>query len=89
MGKYRQDELDQLIDRAADRAAERAAGVYYEKFKHDIGLVLEATGFIKERLQDMITRDEFNELKSEVKVIRYALKDTNRDLRNWKDKWES
>lgn len=89
MAKYTKEELDRVIDKAADkaaekaaeRAAERAAGAYYEKTKHDIDLVLEATGFIKEKLKNMVTRDEFNKLTAEVRLIKYTLTDTNRDLR--------
>ncbi len=81
MTKYTKEELDRVIDKAAERAADRAAGAYYEKTKHDIDLVLEATGFIKKKLANMVTRDEFNELTSEVRLIKYTLTDTNRDLR--------
>lgn len=76
MAKYTPAELDKVIN----DAAERAAGTVYEKFKHDIDLVLESTGFIKKRLEDMVTRDQFNDLTSEVKAIRLAVTDTNRDL---------
>lgn len=78
---------DTAIERAAkntDKVIEiaigRAVGAYDENMKHHIGLVLESTGFIRERLQDMVTRDEFNGLKDEVKLIRLATTATNRDL---------
>ena len=84
---YEDEAIERLIDKAAEqverrieRSAERAVGFYYEKTKHDIDLVLEATGFIKDRLEDMVTRDEFNELGGEVKLIRQAITDTNNDL---------
>ena len=83
MGKYTKKELDQIIDKATERAAERAVGFYYEKTKHHIDLVLESTGFIKERLQNMVTRDQFNDLTSDVKTIRLAVTDTNRDLQRF------
>ncbi|HZL08328.1 MAG TPA: hypothetical protein VFC50_03990 [Candidatus Dormibacteraeota bacterium] len=72
---------DKDIERLIDQAAERAVGFYYEKTKHDIGLVLEATDFIKDKLEDMVTRDGFNELGSEVKTIRHVVTATNRDVR--------
>ncbi len=81
MSRYTEEELTVLID----RAAERAAGFYYEKTKDDIKLVLEATDFIKVRLQDMVTRDGFNELKADVKTIKVALRHTNDNLNNWKN----
>lgn len=80
MAKYTPTELDEVIT----EAAERAAGAYYEKTKDDIALVLESTGFIKKRLENMVTRGEFNELKGELKVIRLAVTDTNRDLNQLK-----
>lgn len=85
MGRYTEEELDRLID----KAAERAVGIYMEETERRFDLVLEATGFINERLKDMVTRDEFNELRSEVRTIRYTLKDTNRDLRDWRSEWGS
>lgn len=74
---------DAAIERLIDEAAERAAGFYYEKTRHDIGLVLEATDFIKDRLEDMPTHDDFNELKDEVKIVRLAVTDTNKELRQF------
>lgn len=79
MGKYTQAELDEVID----KAAHRAVGVYIEDTNHRFDLVLEATGFIKDRLENMVTRDEFNDLQTDVKVIRHAVTDTNRDLRRF------
>jgi hypothetical protein len=77
MAKYTAQEIDRLIE----QAAHRAAGVYYEQTKHDFGLIMESTDFIKQRLENMVTRDEFNELRDEVKLIRLAVTDTNKDLR--------
>jgi hypothetical protein len=54
--------------------------MYYEKFKHQIDLVLESTDFIKKRLEDTPTRTEFNELATDVRTIRVAVTDTNREL---------
>ncbi len=76
MAKYTPAELD----RAINDAAERAAGTVYEKFKYDIDLVLESTGFIRQRLEDMPNRDDFNELAAEVRLVKRAVIDTNRDL---------
>jgi hypothetical protein len=75
------DRIDQKLDVKIEQAIERVVGFYYEKTKHDIDLVLEATGFIRTRLDDMVTRDEFNELATEVGVIRHAVTTTNTDLR--------
>ena len=73
MAKYTAQEIDDLIE----RAAERGAGIYFERTKHHIDLVLESTDFIKHRLEDMVTHDEFNELKDEVKLIRAVTTETN------------
>jgi flagellar biosynthesis/type III secretory pathway protein FliH len=75
---------DEKLERKIQEAAERGAGIYYEKTKYDIDLVLESTGFIKTQLENMVTRDEFNELKDEVKLIRLAVTDTNKDLNQLK-----
>ncbi len=84
MYSYSKAEADQRIEAAIDKAIERAVGFYYEKTKDDINLVLEATDFIKVRLEDMVTRDEFNELKADVQTIKIALRHTNEDLNDWK-----
>lgn len=62
--------------------AERAAGVVEERIKDDLQLVLEATAAINNRLDTMPTRNEFNVLHADVKVIKLALTDTNADVRN-------
>jgi hypothetical protein len=80
---------DAYWDGRITEAIERAVGFYYEKTKHDIGLVLEATDFINGRLEDMVTRGEFNELVGEVKLITLALTDTNKDLRRLTDRVDS
>jgi hypothetical protein len=63
-----------------DGAIERAVGFYYEKTKHDIGLVLEATDFIRQELARKPDREEFDELKADVTTLKHALKATNQDL---------
>ncbi len=42
--------------------------------------VLEAVGDIQQKVADLPTRDEFNELKRDVKTIKAAVTATNRDL---------
>lgn len=42
--------------------------------------VLEAVGDIRARVEDLPTRDEFNELKQDVKTIKAAVTDLSRDL---------
>ena len=70
-------------DTDIDRVIERIVGFYYEKTKHDIDLVLEAFDAIKVQV-DKIPRMEQDlaELKSDVKVIKKVVTDTNKDLRN-------
>ena len=76
MGNYTQQELDKAID----KAAERAVGFYYEKAKHHIDLVLESLDFMKQQLNNMVTRDEFSKLVTDAQTIRLAVTDTNREL---------
>lgn len=78
MGKYTEEELGQVID----RAAKRAVGLYMEETERRFGLVMESTSFIKQQLENMATRDEFNELRSEVATIRHVVTDHTRELRS-------
>jgi len=69
-------------DEKVNEAIERAIGVYSEDLNDKMDLVLESTDFIKTQLDNMVTKDEFNELKTEVRSIAHALKATNDDVRN-------
>ncbi len=77
MAKYTQAEWDKRID----EAAERAVGLYMEETERRFGLVLESTSSISEQLKNVPTRNEFNELSLDVRTIRLAVTDTNKDLR--------
>ena len=46
--------------------------------------VLEAVGDIRAKVEDLPTRDEFNDLQRDVKTIKAAVTDTNRDLEKHK-----
>jgi hypothetical protein len=46
--------------------------------------VLEAVGDIRAKVDDLPTRDEFNELKRDVKTIKAAVTTTNSDLKKHK-----
>lgn len=74
-GKYDKSELQQV--------AERAAGVYHEKMKHELGMVLEAVADLRKKAD---TLDEIKadvaELKNDNKLFKQVLKDTNYDLQN-------
>ncbi len=47
-------------------------------------VVLEAVGDIRAKVEDLPTRDEFNELKQDVKTIKAAVTDLSRDLEKHK-----
>jgi hypothetical protein len=47
--------------------------------------VLEAVGDIRAKVEDLPTRDEFNELKQDVKTIKAAVTDLSRDLEKHKN----
>ena len=46
--------------------------------------VLEAVGDIRAKVADLPTRDEFNELKQDVKTIKAGVTDLSRDLEKYK-----
>ena len=46
--------------------------------------VLEAVGDIRAKVEDLPTRDEFNELKRDVKTIKAAVTDLGSDLKKHK-----
>jgi archaellum component FlaC len=46
--------------------------------------VLEAVGDIRAKVEDLPTRDEFNELQRDVKTIKAAVTDLSRDLEKHK-----
>jgi len=46
--------------------------------------VLESVGDIRAKVEDLPTRDEFNDLRRDVKTINAAVTDTNRDLERHK-----
>ena len=47
-------------------------------------VVLEAVGDIRAKVEDLPTRDEFNELKQDVKTIKAAVTDLSRELEKHK-----
>lgn len=46
--------------------------------------VLEAVGDIRAKVEDLPTRDEFNEAQRDIKAIKAAVTDLSRDLENHK-----
>lgn len=77
-----QEWVDEVINRAARKAAQEAMAFYDESLDSRFGQILETLAFTKERLDNVPTRDEFNELKGDVKAIKQAVTATNRDLAN-------
>jgi hypothetical protein len=55
-------------------------GVLLEQIRDQNKAVLEAVGDIRAKVENLPTRDEFNELKQDVKTIKAAVTTTNRDL---------
>jgi hypothetical protein len=56
------------------------SGVLLEQIVSQNQAVLEAVGDIRAKGENLPTRDEFNELKQDVKTIKAAVIATNRDL---------
>ena len=74
----------QDIDRMINEAAERAVGFYYEKTRHDFGLVLEAIDTMKPYFHRIPKIEEdVAELKTDMRVIKLALTETNKDVRRF------
>jgi len=75
---------DRDFEHLINQAAERAVGFYYEKTRHDIDLVMEAIDGMKVQV-DKIPRIEADvaELKTDMKVVKIAVSDTNRDLQSF------
>jgi hypothetical protein len=57
-------------------------GVLLEEIRDQNKAVLEAVGGIQQKVDNQPTRDEFNELKGDVKVIRVAVTDQSNQLRD-------
>jgi hypothetical protein len=55
-------------------------GLLLEQIRDQNKAVLEAVGDIRAKVENLPTRDEFNELKQDVKTIKAAVTATNRDL---------
>lgn len=67
---------------AARDAARDAVAFYDEVIERRFGLVMEALDFIRQKLDNKVERQEFDDSEQRSEVTRLALKDTNRDLRN-------
>ena len=59
-------------------------GVLLEQIVDQNKAVLEAVGDIRAKVEDLPTRDEFNELKQDVKTIKAAVTDLSRELEKHK-----
>jgi Protein of unknown function (DUF2730) len=59
-------------------------GVLLEQIRDQNKAVLEAVGGIRAKVENLPTRDEFNELKRDVKTIKAAVTATNSDLKKHK-----
>jgi hypothetical protein len=59
-------------------------GVLLEQIVSQNQAVLEAVGDIRAKVENLPTRDEFNELKQDVKTIKASVTDLSRDLKKHK-----
>ncbi len=80
--KFKDDfaRVEERLDIKATKVAEDAAGFYYEKMKDDFARTNEATDFIKERLEQQIDREEFDDLVTDDSLNRLAIMETNKDV---------
>jgi hypothetical protein len=58
--------------------------VLMEDQNSKLDAVLEAVGAIRAKVEELPTRDEFNDLQQDVKTIKAAVTDTSRDLHKHK-----
>lgn len=58
----------------------RVAGIFSERVKDELRVIHEVLGDIQSKVSHLPTRGEFNELKADMRTIRTAVKDTNREL---------
>ena len=59
----------------------RYTNVILEDIRNQMQAVLEIVADVQTQVSDMPKRDELNELKDDVKTIKQAVIDTNKDLR--------
>lgn len=58
----------------------RVAGIFSEQIKDELQVILEVVSDIQTKMIHLPTREEFNELKADIRTIKAAVKDTNREL---------
>jgi predicted nucleic acid-binding Zn-ribbon protein len=68
------------------RAEVRDNGIVVEQMRDELRAVHEAVGDIQEQLADVPKRDEFDELRQEVRLIRAAVTATNEDVAGLKQR---
>lgn len=57
-------------------------GILLEEIRDQNKVVLEAVGQIQDTMKTLATKDELRAVAEDVKTIKSALKDTNKDLAN-------
>jgi hypothetical protein len=63
-----------------DDELKRVAGIKDEIFKDQVQLILEIVTDMQAKITQLPTRQEFNELKQDTKVIKAAVTDTSRQV---------
>jgi uncharacterized protein YpuA (DUF1002 family) len=72
---------DEKTEQVIAEAAERGAGIYYEKTKHDLQVVMEAFNDIQKKVDKIpIIEDKIDILTKDMQVVKGVLKDMNKDL---------
>ena len=66
----------------SDKDLHRMLGVYVEQIDSKVQLVLEVVVDMQRKIANLPTRDEFNELKTEVRIFKHALTATNKDVQH-------
>jgi hypothetical protein len=58
-------------------------GVLLEQIRDEVKAVHEAVGDIQHKVDNQPTRDEFNELKDDVRVVKAAVTDQNKQMQDY------
>lgn len=64
----------------SDDDLRRVAGIKDEVFNDEIKAISEALSGLQEQVRNLPTRDEFNDLKSDMKVVKAAVTDTSHQV---------
>jgi hypothetical protein len=72
--------LEEVLDRKLDEKLDDKLGVFMEHMDDKFDTLAEVIEIMNERMMELPTRDEFNEVKADIVTIKLAVRDTNREM---------